>query len=647
MDRQRSNSSSTSYCLLSPKGLILLSFASSSLLFSFLFSLFALRFGRPLHLPFVASSLGGNASASAIARGPVLGGGSTSGAAVEAEEEAVLAGGSGSLGEAARLSDAGGFPSARGVGSATQVKEAALGSENGEGPANGEGPDSAIGVEGAAAGGGDGEKPAKDAVLEKRNSAEGENTTREVADSAMETHLLSSNASASQGTPGPVEEPKKPKSVQDADSSMEASGPAVWSKGEFLQGGRVGESGNSSAAGAYTSQHGVQWERSAHSTVLNSSGAAPFSPSRQGSDLVQETVESKVDVVRGNAALCNVYDGTWVFDKSYPLYTSDLCPFIDEGFSCEANGRMDRGYRKWRWQPTHCSIPRFDARKMLEMLQGKRLVFIGDSINRNQWESMMCLLRGAVSDPARIHEARGRRITKERGDYNFKFLDYNCSVEYHVTHFLVHEGKARIGQKRTKTLRIDTIDRTSSKWRGADVLVFNTAHWWSHHKTKAGVNYYQEGDHVYPHLDASTACLKALTTWASWVDEYINPRKTQVFFRSSSPSHFSGGEWNSGGHCRESTLPLNDTSARPVPEMNMILEQVTQQMKTPVTILNVTNLSGLRIDGHPSVYGRKAIGLTASSIQDCSHWCLPGVPDTWNELLFYHLVSSQEKGVTS
>ncbi|XP_040378373.1 protein trichome birefringence-like 6 [Oryza brachyantha] len=641
MDRQRSSSSSSTscYCLLSPKGLILLSFASSSLLFSFLFSLFALRFGRPLHLPFVASSsLGGNAAASAIARAPVLaagGGGSTSGAAVEVEEVAVLAGGSGngSFGEAeaARRSDAGGFPSGRGVGSAMEAK---LGSEKGQAPANGEGSDKAMALEGADAGGGDVNKPAKDAVLEKPNSAAVEKTARGAAGSAMATPFLVSNASASQGAATPGEEPKKLKSVQHVNSTMEASGPAV------------GGSGNSSEEEAYTSQQVQQLE--AHSTVLNSSGAAPSSPSRQNTDPVQETVGSKVDVVRSNATLlCNVYDGRWVFDESYPLYTSDLCPFIDEGFSCEANGRMDRSYMKWRWQPTHCSIPRFDARKMLEMLQGKRLVFIGDSINRNQWESMMCLLRGAVSDPARIHEARGRRITKERGDYNFKFLDYNCSVEYHVTHFLVHEGKARIGQKRTRTLRIDTIDRTSSKWRGADFLVFNTAHWWSHHKTKAGVNYYQEGDHVYPHLDASTAFLKALATWGSWVDHYINPRKTRVFFRSSSPSHFSGGEWNSGGHCRESTLPLNDTRVRPVPEMNMMLEHVTRQMKTHVTILNITNLSGLRIDGHPSVYGRKGVvGLAASSIQDCSHWCLPGVPDAWNELLFYHLVSSQENGVT-
>jgi hypothetical protein len=72
------------------------------------------------------------------------------------------------------------------------------------------------------------------------------------------------------------------------------------------------------------------------------------------------------------------------------------------------------------------------------------------------------------------------------------------------------------------------------------------------------------------------------------------------------------------------------------------MKQVTKQMKTPVTILNITRLSGLRIDGHPSVYGRNAVELTASSVQDCSHWCLPGVPDIWNELLFYHLVSSQE-----
>lgn len=59
---------------------------------------------------------------------------------------------------------------------------------------------------------------------------------------------------------------------------------------------------------------------------------------------------------------------------------------------------------------------------MLELIRGKRLVFVGDSINRNQWESMLCMLMGAIKDPKKVYETHGRRITKEKGNYSFRFV---------------------------------------------------------------------------------------------------------------------------------------------------------------------------------------------------------------------------------
>lgn len=41
---------------------------------------------------------------------------------------------------------------------------------------------------------------------------------------------------------------------------------------------------------------------------------------------------------------------------------------------------------------------------MLELLRGKRLVYVGDSLNRNMWESMVCLLWNSVEDKSKVFE---------------------------------------------------------------------------------------------------------------------------------------------------------------------------------------------------------------------------------------------------
>ncbi|KHN26901.1 hypothetical protein glysoja_035540 [Glycine soja] len=287
---------------------------------------------------------------------------------------------------------------------------------------------------------------------------------------------------------------------------------------------------------------------------------------------------------------CDIFDGKWVRDGSKPYYPLGSCRLIDRDFNCHRNGRPDAEYVKWRWQPNGCIIPSLNATDFLERLRGQRLVFVGDSLNRNMWESLVCILRQSINKKKRVFEISGRREFKKKGVYAFRFEDYNCSVDFVVSPFIVQESTFKGKNGSFETLRLDLMDRTTARYWDANIIVFNTGHWWTHDKTSKG-----------------------------------------------------GGQWNSGGQCHKETEPIfNEAYLQRYPSKMLALEHVIQQMKTPVVYMNISRLTDYRKDGHPSVYrtGYKASMKqnTAALFEDCSHWCLPGVPDTWNELLYVSLL---------
>ncbi|KAK3147560.1 hypothetical protein QOZ80_3BG0283910 [Eleusine coracana subsp. coracana] len=343
---------------------------------------------------------------------------------------------------------------------------------------------------------------------------------------------------------------------------------------------------------------------------------------------------------------CSVTDGYWAYDRSKKLlYTDETCPYIDRQDSCQRNGRPDSDYLYWDWHLDDCSLPRFDPLGALEKLRGKRLLFVGDSLLLGQWLSFVCLVNSVVPYTARSME-RSSTLNV------YTAAEYNATIEFYWAPFLVESNSdrnIRLGAD-GRVLHVDAIEMHARRWKGADILVFDSYVWWmtgSRIKTVWG----SFGDDGYEELDAWVAFRLGLKTWANWVDANIDPDATRVFFMSISTTHMRSEDWagRAGGvRCYNETRPVTRKgywgSGSDRRMMEVMGDVLGRMRRVPVALLNITQLTEHRVDAHVSVYTEAGGELLTDAQRadpethaDCIHWCVPGVPDTWNQILYAHL----------
>lgn len=343
-------------------------------------------------------------------------------------------------------------------------------------------------------------------------------------------------------------------------------------------------------------------------------------------------------MILANLTSCSLFMGSWVYDETYPLYQSSSCPIIDSQFNCQMYGRPDTDYLKYRWKPANCDIPRFNGLDFLVKMRGKRVMYVGDSLGRNQWQSLICMISAAVPH-AQTQIINGDPIS------TFKFLDYGVSVSFYRTPYLVdidlEQGK--------RILRLDDINKNSNAWRGVDILSFNTGHWWTHKGALQGWDYMDLGGKLYEDMDRLVALERGLRTWARWIDANIDKTKTKIFFQGISPTHYNPIDWTTGASamssaksCYGETVPMTGTAyPGTFPDQMRVLKEVISEMNNPPFLLDITFLSAMRKDAHPSIYSGALTSEQRANPDhsaDCSHWCLAGLPDTWNQLFYTALL---------
>ncbi|CAN6806351.1 unnamed protein product [Brassica oleracea] len=337
---------------------------------------------------------------------------------------------------------------------------------------------------------------------------------------------------------------------------------------------------------------------------------------------------------------CNYAKGKWVVDKHRPLYSGRRCkPWLASMWACRLMQRKDFAFERLRWQPKDCSMENFEASKFLRRMQNKTLAFVGDSLGRQQFQSMMCMITGG-KQRLNVHDVGPEfgfitpRGGARPGGWAYRFQETNTTVLYHWSSTLCDIQPIKISNPLTEHAM--HLDRPPAFLRNylhkIDVLVMNTGHHWNRGKLNGNrwvmhVNGVPNANRKLAALgDAKNFTIHSTVSWVS--SQLTNHPGLKAFYRSLSPRHFVGGEWNTGGSCNNTT---------PMSIGKEVLQEESSDYSaghavkgTGVKLLDVTALSGVRDEGHISRFSVSA----SRGGQDCLHWCLPGVPDTWNEILF-------------
>ncbi|RVX05551.1 Protein trichome birefringence-like 16 [Vitis vinifera] len=390
--------------------------------------------------------------------------------------------------------------------------------------------------------------------------------------------------------------------------------------------------------------------------------AAPISSANKSSSL--EGKEYKNSTISAGNQACNYAIGKWVEDDSRPFYSGFECKqWLSPMWACRLTQRTDFAYEKFQWRPKNCKMDKFTGSNFLrsydhlklgflefishiqivsklqpgrstpepsspvssdeglgracgrwevggERFQDKTLAFIGDSLGRQQFQSLMCMITGGKESPDVTSVGWKYGLVKARGalrpdGWAYWFPGTNTTILYYWSASLCDlEPLNSANPTMDYAMHLDRPPAFLRRFlKKFDVLVLNTGHHWNRGKLKANRWVMHVGG--VPNTDTKIAEIggaKNLTIHSivKWVDSQL-PKYPglKAFYRTISPRHFFNGTGTQEGAV--TTPPLSSS-----------------QLRDEVIYL----------------------GIASEPHQECRIACTgvyPGIPDMWNEILFAQL----------
>lgn len=129
------------------------------------------------------------------------------------------------------------------------------------------------------------------------------------------------------------------------------------------------------------------------------------------------------------------------------------------------------------------------------------MLFVGDSLNKNQWASMVCLIESSGIPSLKPPIWKGNLITFEVKVITHTFFfqekycfccganifhllymmkEYNSTIDFYWSPLLVESNcdDPIHHRVRDRIIRIEAIEKHGRNWMDADILIFDSFTWW-------------------------------------------------------------------------------------------------------------------------------------------------------------------------